>query len=122
HYRNDQRGGQRVQQQELARQGADQRGGTVSAQTRVLHDGEDALAIPAATHAVHAVGHAVFVEATGQQQAEHHAQQNRYRLGPEQGSAPVDQRAERADQSADQREIDRRLVQFVFRVGHSGGN
>src|SRR5690606_38566624 len=67
-------------------------------------------------------GQAVLMEAAGQQQAEGHAQEDRHRLGPEKGRAPVDQRTERADQGADQREVDRRLVQLVLGVGHPRRN
>src|SRR5690606_30222346 len=108
--------------EELAAQCADQRGGAESPQARVLHDGEDTLAIPATAHAIHAVGQPVLVEAAGQQQAERHAQQYRHRHWPEKGGAPIGQRTERADQGADQREVDRRLVEFVFGVGHPSGN
>jgi len=85
---------------------------TVTADTRIGHDSQHLLFLPASTEAIHRIGQTVLMECAGEQNGSDHAQQNGKFERQHEIAQPEHQRAESTDQDTDQREITRRPRQF----------
>ncbi|MNL23328.1 hypothetical protein D3C87_1447120 [compost metagenome] len=101
------------QQLPLEQQRHDDGDGPERAHARVVHDGQHVLAPVAAAEGIHAIGQAILMERTGQQQRGDHAQRHGHGGAPQGQRAPGDQRAGHAHQQPHQRKVARRRVEEV---------